>query len=97
MVSPRPDWLSARVPDEHVELGVIGLPDSIRVACAVAVHQFELISKTSSTFMGKRDQGWGEPRDDCIHAAVRGRRPASLFTECENAAMERSDEKAVAS
>lgn len=28
---PRPDHLAARIPDEHVELGVIGLPDCIRV------------------------------------------------------------------
>jgi hypothetical protein len=87
---PGSDWLAARVSNEHVELGVIGLPDRIWVACAVAVHQLELVAETSRAFMSQRGQGWIEPRDDCIHAAVRRRRPLSLFTECENAAMDRS-------
>jgi hypothetical protein len=44
---PGSDWLAARVSNEHVELGVIGLPDRIWVACAVAVHQLELVAEMS--------------------------------------------------
>jgi hypothetical protein len=72
---PRARRAAVAIQDEDVELGVVGLPQVVRVPGLAAVDQLVLVAQGGRAFVGQGHQVRVEAGHDRGHAAVRGDRP----------------------
>ncbi len=69
---PGSNHVAARVSDQQIELGVVGLPNCVWVPRSMSVDELKPIPESRRALMSQRGHGRIEPGDDRVYAAVGG-------------------------